>query len=405
MDKKLLPWLITLCALGLGGTAGYYSIIGLSKLFAGEATAVIIMASFLEASKLVLATLLHSYWTNLNKLLKTYYIIALVILSLITSVGIYGMLSNGYQKTSTELSVINNKKEYLNQKINFYQTDLNRYDAELERISNNISTLSNAKSTTTQVRDNTVVGGVRSVVSTAELRLAQQRIATEEENRKDIQVKRQISADSLQQLQLQVLELDNNTDTANELGPLKYISNLTGIPMDEVVNWLSLIIIFVFDPLAISLVIAANFAFSQITSKKNPPVVQTPNQPTRGELLAEMIKNDQEMGLYEQLDKIKPIPLDPELNKALEDHTLSKIGNSPSKPRIETNFITPEKVDSNNDGKLNSKEISQAELKIQALKSQLENSNLSSWRRTKIQNQIQDIESQLNKEDDNTIIY
>lgn len=367
MNKKILPWLITLCALGLGGTAGYYSIIGLSKLFAGEATAVIIMASFLEASKLVLATLLHSYWGNLNRLLKTYYIIALVILSLITSVGIYGMLSSGYQKTSTELSIIDNKKEYLNQKINFYQTDLNRYDAELERISSNISTLSNAKSTTTQVRDNTVEGGVRSVVSTTELRLAQQRIATEEENRKTTQLKRQTSADSLQQLQLQLLELDSNTEAANELGPLKYISNLTGIPMDEVVNWLSLIIIFVFDPLAISLVIASNFSFEKLKTKPSSSSTT------------------------------------PKSTKTSKTSTSSKTRKKITKTKPKTPLL--KKIDTNNDGKLDNKEISQAKSQIQALKNQLGNSNLSSWRRTRIQNQIKDIESQLNKEDDNTITY
>ena len=74
----------------------------------------------------------------------------------------------------------------------------------------------------------------------------------EEENRKSIQAKREIVADSLQTYQLKILELQNNTEVAGELGPLKYISGLTGTPMDKIINILLLIIIFVFDPLAIS---------------------------------------------------------------------------------------------------------------------------------------------------------
>ncbi len=82
------------------------------------------------------------------------------------------------------------------------------------------------------------------------------------------QSKRIIASDSLQKFQLQVLELDNNTEVAGELGPLQYLSSLTGYSMDKIINVLLLIIIFVFDPLAISLVIAANFAFDKAYPKR-----------------------------------------------------------------------------------------------------------------------------------------
>jgi Ca2+-binding EF-hand superfamily protein len=98
--------------------------------------------------------------------------------------------------------------------------------------------------------------------------MAQSRINIEEENRKLAQSKRSIASDSLQKFQLQVLDLDNNNEVAGELGPLQYLSNLTGTSMDKIINWLLLIIIFVFDPLAISLVVAANFAFDKAYPKK-----------------------------------------------------------------------------------------------------------------------------------------
>ena len=268
LKQGLFPFIIAFSALSVSASAAFYSVSGLSKLFAGASFEVIIMAGSLEVSKLVIASLLYQYWDTINKILRTYLAIATVILVLITSMGIYGFLSAAYQETYNKLTIVENEKSFIQQKIDFYQNDVTRYDQELERISNNISTLSNARSQQIQVRDTSVVGGIRTTISTSELRLAASRIKAEEENRSDVQAKREIAADSLQKFQLQVLELDNNTEIAGELGPLQYLSGLTGTPMDKIINWLLLVIIFVFDPLAIALVIAANFAFSQAFPKK-----------------------------------------------------------------------------------------------------------------------------------------
>jgi len=264
----MFPFLIAFSALSVSASAAFYSVSGLSKLFAGASLEVIIMAGSLEFAKLVTASLLYQYWDTINKTLRTYLSIATIILVLITSMGIYGFLSAAYQETYSKLSAIENQKGFIQQKIDFYQNDVTRYDTEIERISSNISTLSNAKASSIEVRDTTVSGGIRRTISTTELRMAQSRINTEEENRKLTQEKRTIASDSLQKFQLQVLELDNNNEVAGELGPLQYLSGLTGISMDRIINWLLLIIIFVFDPLAISLVIAANFAFDQAYPKR-----------------------------------------------------------------------------------------------------------------------------------------
>lgn len=268
IKRGIFPFIIATSALSVSASAAFYSVSGLSKLFAGASFEVIIMAASLEIAKLVIASLLYQYWSSINKVLRTYLSIACIVLVLITSMGIYGFLSAAYQETYSKLSVVENEKAFIQQKADFYQKDVDRYDKELERISNNISTLSNAKATSIQVRDTSAVGGLRSTVSTAELRLAQNRITVEEENRKAVQEKRTVAADSLQKFQLQILELDNNTEVAGELGPLQYLSGLTGTPMDKIINILLLVIIFVFDPLAISLVVAANFAFEKAYPKK-----------------------------------------------------------------------------------------------------------------------------------------
>jgi hypothetical protein len=266
--KGIFPFIIAFSALSVSASAAFYSVSGLSKLFAGAAFEVIIMAGSLEVAKLVIASLLYQYWDTINKALRTYLAIATLILVLITSMGIYGFLSAAYQDTYRQLTVKENQVSFLDQKKQFYEKDVTRYDTELERISNNISTLSNAKATSIQVRDTTSSTGLRSTVSTAELRLSQKRIEVEEENRKAVQVKREVAADSLQKYQLEILDLENNAEVAGELGPLQYLSGLTGISMDKIINYLLLVIIFVFDPLAISLVVAANFAFANAFPKR-----------------------------------------------------------------------------------------------------------------------------------------
>ena len=274
LKKGLFPFIIAFTALSVSASAAFYSVSGLSKLFAGAAFEVIIMAGSLEVAKLVIASLLYQYWSVINKGLRVYLTVATFILVLITSMGIYGFLSSAYQDTYRQLTIKNNQTSFLTQKKDFYNKDVIRYDEELERISNNISTLSNAKVSNIQVRDTTVSSGFRSTISTTELRLSQKRIDVEEQNRKDVQAKREQVADSLQKYQLAILELENDSDVAGELGPLEYLSKLTNTSMDKIINYLLLVIIFVFDPLAISLVISANFAFDQAYPKKEEEEIE-----------------------------------------------------------------------------------------------------------------------------------
>ena len=262
LRKGFFPFIIAISALSVSGSAAFYSVYGLSKLFAGATVEVIIMAGSLEVAKLVIASLLYQYWDTINKLLRTYLTIAATILVLITSMGIYGFLSAAYQETYQTLLINENRIEFLDNKAKFYEDDITRYDKELEQILDNISTLSNAKSVSIQVKDTSVVGGIRNTISTVDLRLAQDRLRVEENNRKDVYLRRSIAADSLQKYKFEILELQNNSDVAGELGPLKYLAGLTDTPMDRIINILLLVIIFVFDPLAIALVVAANMAFA-----------------------------------------------------------------------------------------------------------------------------------------------
>ena len=379
IKKGLFPFMIAFSALSVSASAAFYSVYGLSKLFAGAQFEVIIMAGSLEIAKLVTASLLYQYWDTINKVLRTYLSIATVILVLITSMGIYGFLSAAYQDTFNQLTIVENKKAFIQQKVDFYQTDLNRYDKELQQILDNISTLSNAKSQSIQIKDTTVAGGVRNTISTAELRLAQNRISVEEENRKNIQVKREIAADSLQKFQLEVLELDNNTEVAGELGPLKYLSGLTGTPMDKIINILLLVIIFVFDPLAISLVIAANFAFNQAYPRKK----YTEN------LYGETVEEKPETTIWDNYDE-------EEVEKRMD--IIGQNGNEGEHYDIveeeHEDFEDFNELDLNKDGIIDEKEILIALDKIKDLESKLI-PGLSSYRTNRIKEQISRIKKSL----------
>ena len=273
MGKKLFPYLITLTALSVSASAAYYSVTGLSKLFAGAAFAVMIMAGSLEVAKLVIATLLHRYWTTMNKVLRLYLTLATIILIGITSAGIYGFLSSAYQETATKAGVQDKQVELLETRKQSYQKIKAQYDIEKESITQNISNLRNALGNNTQSYVDANTGNVITYSSSANRRAFERQLETAITKDEKLTEKIQTLNDTLLRLETQIVEVQSNSELASELGPLKYLSGLTGKPMDKIINILLLVIIFVFDPLAISLVVTASFAFKQ-ASKKEEPVVE-----------------------------------------------------------------------------------------------------------------------------------
>ena len=119
IKERSFPFLIGLSALAVSGSAAFYSVFGLSKLFAGASMQVIIMAGSLQFAKLVTASLLYQYWGTINKFLRVYLSIAVFVLMVITSGGIYGYLSGAYQETAT-------KSEFLDKSLLVLQTKQNR---------------------------------------------------------------------------------------------------------------------------------------------------------------------------------------------------------------------------------------------------------------------------------------
>lgn len=269
--RKILPYIILLSALAVSGSAAFYSVYGLSKLFAGAALQVAIMAGSLEVSKLIIATLLHEYWNRLNRLLRIYLTLATVVLVLITSAGIYGFLSNAYQLTANQDKIVTRGIELVDTKQKVFEQSKTEYATEKESVVQSISELRKSLSNPGQVQfvDRRTGKIVTSTSNDPKARASLEKQLDDAVKRRDeLTQKIQVASDSIGKFEVEKIELENNSDAAAELGPLKYISGLTGIPMDRVVNYFLLLIIFVFDPLAISLVLAANFAFKESNKEK-----------------------------------------------------------------------------------------------------------------------------------------
>jgi len=270
LKRLLFPILIAFSALSVSASAAFYSISGLSKLFAGAALAVIIMAASLEIAKLVIASLLYQYRKTLPKILKWYLSLACIILILITSMGIYGFLSAAYQETAAKSGTIEAQIALVEVKRDNVKEQLLVYNEEKSSINGAVSSLRNGLSTN-RIQYTDTLGNVINTTSSSTRRALENQLDQAIERQNIINSKVDILNEDLFKYETEIVEIKISDAVSSELGPLKYLSGLTGIPMDRIINYLLLTIIFVFDPLAIALVIAANFAFDQIKprTKKN----------------------------------------------------------------------------------------------------------------------------------------
>jgi hypothetical protein len=286
MKKYLLPILIALSALSISAAAAFYSVTGLAKLFAGVEIAVIWMATSLEVAKLVVASLLYQYWKDLSWGLKTYFTVALVTLMLITSAGIYGYLSSGYQDTANKTGVVDKEITLIENKIKTQESNKNFTLQQLTQTQQSISQLRLALGNNIQTSKDRQ-GNLITTTSSANRKSYEKQLEFALNEEKTINAKLNNLDSVLLKLSEQKLEKESNVELAGELGPLKYISGLTGVSMDRIINWFLLVIIFVFDPLAISLVIAANFAFKNANKhlytiyneQPEKPVSKLPKEP------------------------------------------------------------------------------------------------------------------------------
>ena len=233
-SKYFYIW-IGLSALFIAGSAAAFSVYGLAKLFSGAFISVVIMASALELGKLVTASFLYRYWNMINWFQKVYMTIATIVLIFITSAGIFGYLSNAYQgatlefeKQSTELLTIEERIEQLEEDKVFLKEELEVAISELP--------------------DNYI---------TAKRKLR------EDYNPQILEINNELLEYKKTRADLEI----GLVSTGVDVGPAIYLARTFGTDIDTVVKFFIFILIFVFDPLAVMLVIAYNQALMDRTQK------------------------------------------------------------------------------------------------------------------------------------------
>ena len=258
MKERIFPFVIALSALSVSASAAFYSVFGLAHLFAGASTEVIIMAGALEAAKLVVASLLYQYWDTINKALRAYFMVATFILMVITSGGIYGFLSGAYQETATQ-------SEFLDRQVAIIDQKRTRFIESRDDLKITIKELTTSLSNPTMIQYVDKESG--QLVTTTSSR--QRNLLETQLN--EAKVNLDAITDSIAVLDVRILDAQIGNESARELGPLKYMAELTGQPMSKIVNWFMMLIIFVFDPLAIAMVVAANMAFANVKGVARDP--------------------------------------------------------------------------------------------------------------------------------------
>jgi hypothetical protein len=322
-----MAFLLFFTAIILSGIAAYYSVIGLTAIFAAAAIPVAIMGVSLEVAKLVVASWLYRFWKNIPFLMKVYFTTALVVLMLITSMGIFGYLSKAHLDQSlvsgdviAKISVYDEKIKTAKDNIDANRKALKQMDEAVDQVM--------GRSTSETGADKAVA--IRRSQQKERVRL-QSEIAAEQKAIGQINEERAPIAAEVRKVEA-------------EVGPIKYIAALVygddtdSSSLEKAVRGLIIMLVFVFDPLAVLMLIAANL--TQIKQKEEKELIPGPAitelDPAMGKKLPAYEKDDGPL-TDDQLQQIKDEVEENSLNWKLETTTTTT-----SEPTLAIEPITPE---------------------------------------------------------------
>lgn len=244
-----MTFLMFFCALALSASAAWYSIIGLTAIFAAAKIPIIIMGATLEVSKLVVASWLYRNWKDIPFLMKTYLTGALLVLMFLTSMGIFGFLSKSHADQSMNSGDVLAKIEMLEQKIQIEQSKIDSAKTTLAQLDAQVNEMIGRSTSTSAINRSIAI-------------------------RKQQDKERSVLIQSIEESQSRINELreelipykTQNRQLEAEIGPIKYIAALIyGENADEnllekAIRWVILLIVGVFDPLAVVMLIAASWS-------------------------------------------------------------------------------------------------------------------------------------------------
>ncbi len=339
-NKVLLNNIVLITALGLSLVAALFSVTGLAMLYS-LSIYIIIAMSIIEVAKVVTVSILYQHWNNLLWWLKSYLVSALLIVMIITSGGIYGYLTHKYMGSTIGLDRINSQSQVLEiRKENFV--------AERERLVSDIATLRSERQSTVENRNNEIATNNMALDSNSVKYRAWRNSQVHKRYNVELgNIDNQVSKYTvdLDSTNVRLSRVNNEfadnklemINTGGEVGPLVYMARIFNTSMDNIMKWFSLAIVFVFDPLAIALIIAYN----NLVMMHRPPKKgdDWPSIPVNEAL----IKDDDEFGPVDleedefgpvDLEEDDVIELEPDFVEAL-DETAKKVGqDEPTKERL-----------------------------------------------------------------------
>ena len=248
-----MKWLTLFTSLTLATTAAYFSIVGLMTIFSGAALSIAFMASVLEFGKIVSAAWLHYEWERINNLVRAYFTGAVIVLMLITSMGIFGYLSKAHIDAAITGDSFSLEASILDKRLDGKQLQLDNLTGRLESLDYVLQT--------SQPKDRNYVNKVQTT------------------ERNEINASIDLLVDDIVELNEKKMPiLRQQLDQEAELGPVKYIADMiygddAESYYDNAVRWIILTIIFVFDPLAIMLLIVSTAAFKREREKPAKPLI------------------------------------------------------------------------------------------------------------------------------------
>jgi hypothetical protein len=263
-DNKVLRFLVGFTAIAIAICSASFSIYGLSLIFSGISAAVIVMASVIELGKIVSVAFLYQRWKTINWAFRSILGVMIITCMIITSAGIFGILSSGYEISSVELNTQENKISLLNNKKTYYLSQIKNLESQKLFYEQRAIQLASQRSSQERRLDSLNARN-RSEKSTLDL-INKANIDIDSANKKidRIILKTTSLNDSIQKTDeiIQTVIIDNNKA---RLDPLKYLSRITSNSMDNIIKWLIALFISIFDPAAVVLLMA----FSQMTLDKS----------------------------------------------------------------------------------------------------------------------------------------
>lgn len=248
--------------LGISAVAAWYSIFGLMSIFSGSVVAIAIMGTVLEIGKLITASWLYRNWKSIGFLMKSYLTVAVVVLMFITSLGIFGFLSKAHLEQAAPISVVEKSIERIDFQISIQEKNIERNQKVLNQLDKSIDTFFEMEYISKGLEERASQSKERSVLNTEIIN----------------------STSRISELEIEKLEYEQQIqDVELEVGPIRYVAELLyedgKANLEDTVRYLILTIVFVFDPLAVMLLLAGNHTLMQqkpIMKETVASVIDTP---------------------------------------------------------------------------------------------------------------------------------